>query len=83
MDSLIAAAGLGECNKLNFTNPPLEKTFGVPKQADPEGARELTMLWKEHKANPLDTPGEYLGACFDSSETVSFAITLDRTSCRA
>jgi len=51
------SAGLGECNKIVFTNPNVDKTFGVPKQADPEGARELTMLWKEHKANPLDMPG--------------------------
>eukprot|EP00892_Ulva_mutabilis_P008609 jgi/Ulvmu1/611/UM001_0619.1 len=54
---LIHYSGLGECNKLTFTNPSVDKTFGVPKQADPEGARELTMLWKEHKANPLDMPG--------------------------
>lgn len=69
MDTFVADAGLGECNKLIFTNPALEKTFGVPKQADPEGARELTMVWKEHKANPLDTPGEYLDVSSDSCGT--------------
>ncbi|NJR41658.1 MAG: cilia- and flagella-associated protein 77 [Akkermansiaceae bacterium] len=47
-------------NKITFGNPSMEKTFGVPKQSDPEGARDLTMVWQEHAANPDDVPGEYV-----------------------
>jgi hypothetical protein len=54
---LIHRAGLSEVNKMNFSNPSCEKVFGVPKHSDPEGARDVTMMWKCHKANPNDIPG--------------------------
>lgn len=54
---LIHRAGLSEVNKLTFANPSAEKVFGVPKMADPEGARDVTTLWKSHQANPNDIPG--------------------------
>lgn len=50
-------SGVGEVNKVVFANPSSEKTFGVPKQSDPEGARDLTMVWQESVANPDDVPG--------------------------
>jgi Domain of unknown function (DUF4483) len=55
---LLHRAGLSEVNKLTFTNPPPDKVFGVPKHADPEGARDVTMVWKCHEPNPNDVPGE-------------------------
>jgi Domain of unknown function (DUF4483) len=54
---LIHRPGLSEVSKATFTNPPPDKTFGVPKMADPEGARDVTMMWKEHVANPDSVPG--------------------------
>ena len=56
---LIHHTGLGEVNKTTFTNPGQTKVFGVPKKPDAEGARELTTIWKEHKPNPDDVPGEH------------------------
>lgn len=50
-------SGFGEVNKMTFTNPTADKVFGVPKLSDPENARDLTMLWQEHRANPDDVPG--------------------------
>jgi hypothetical protein len=58
-----SAAGVGEVSKVTFTNPPMDKTFGVPRLSDPEGARDLTMLWQEHAPNPHDVPGEHC-TCF-------------------
>lgn len=56
---MLTVPGVGEVNKIVFTNPSMEKAFGVPKQSDPEGARDLTMMWQEHAPNPHDVPGEY------------------------
>ena len=57
---LIHRAGLSEVNKMTFANPGPDKVFGVPKMADPEGARDVTMVWKSHVANPNDVPGVLL-----------------------
>jgi hypothetical protein len=54
---LIHRAGLSEVNKVTFANPAPDRVFGVPKHADPEGARDVTMCWKSHQANPNDVPG--------------------------
>jgi hypothetical protein len=54
---LIHRAGLSEVNKVTFTNPTAEKVFGLPKHSDAEGARDVTMCWKSHQANPNDIPG--------------------------
>lgn len=54
---VLHGSGVGEVNKIVFANPSTEKAFGVPKQSDPEGARDLTMMWQEHALNPDDVPG--------------------------
>ena len=54
---LIHRPGLSEVNKLTFSNPSPGQVFGVPKRADPEGARDVTSVWKSHQPNPNDVPG--------------------------
>ena len=60
---LIHRAGLSEVNKMTFTHPGPDKVFGVPKMADPEGARDVTSVWKCHEANPNDVPGACTSMC--------------------
>lgn len=47
---LLARPELGKIKKCLFKEPPPEKVFGYTAPKDPEGAREVTMLWKEHKS---------------------------------
>jgi Domain of unknown function (DUF4483) len=54
---LIHRPGLSEVSKATFSKPSRDKTFGVPKMADPEGARDVTMMWKEHAPNADVKPG--------------------------
>lgn len=54
---LVHRSGLGEVNKTTFLNAKKNKSFGVPRKPDAEGARELTTTWKEHRPDPSDVPG--------------------------
>ncbi|KAG1676647.1 hypothetical protein FOA52_008777 [Chlamydomonas sp. UWO 241] len=43
---------LGEVKKTTFSHPPPDHTFGYKAPHDSEGAREITMKWKEHASSP-------------------------------
>lgn len=45
---LLAKPELGKAKKMTFNNPSEDHVFGYTAPPDPEGAREVTMLWKEH-----------------------------------
>mmetsp|Transcript_37327 Transcript_37327/g.110224 ORF Transcript_37327/g.110224 Transcript_37327/m.110224 type:complete len:94 (+) Transcript_37327:288-569(+) len=47
-NQLLAKAELGTVKRTMFSNPPPDHVFGYKAPADPEGAREVTMKWKEH-----------------------------------
>ncbi|KAG2448704.1 hypothetical protein HYH02_006060 [Chlamydomonas schloesseri] len=49
---LLAHAPLGTVKPVLFNNPPPEKVFGYMPPRDPEGAREVMMVWKGHNASP-------------------------------
>ncbi|GBF97323.1 hypothetical protein Rsub_10014 [Raphidocelis subcapitata] len=54
---LIAAAHaeLGKPRKITFANPG-DRVFGLKLPPDAEGAKEVTMTWKEHTPNPHAKP---------------------------
>ncbi|PNH10582.1 hypothetical protein TSOC_002682 [Tetrabaena socialis] len=49
---LLTHPALGTVKPTQFNNPPPEKVFGFTPPRDPEGAREVMMLWKGHSASP-------------------------------
>jgi len=55
---LLVHSKLGEVKPRIFAKPPAEDfAFGVSKQRDAEGAREVSMKWVEHTPNPNSVPG--------------------------
>mmetsp|Transcript_39789 Transcript_39789/g.103011 ORF Transcript_39789/g.103011 Transcript_39789/m.103011 type:complete len:227 (-) Transcript_39789:115-795(-) len=54
---LLAKSELGKPKPSTFADPTDDRVFGAPNIRDPEGARDVTMVWKEHAANPNDKPG--------------------------
>jgi len=55
---LLVHSELGKVKPRIFAkSPPEDFAFGVSKARDAEGAREVSMKWVEHKANPDDVPG--------------------------
>ncbi|KXZ51614.1 hypothetical protein GPECTOR_12g578 [Gonium pectorale] len=48
VNPLLQHPELGTVKKTLFNNPPAEKVFGYTPPKDPEGAREVMMLWKGH-----------------------------------
>ncbi|GLC42646.1 Cilia- and flagella-associated protein 77 [Pleodorina starrii] len=52
VNPLLTHAELGSVKKILFKNPPTEKVFGFAPPKDPEGAREVMMIWKGHQASP-------------------------------
>ncbi|GFR52251.1 hypothetical protein Agub_g14785 [Astrephomene gubernaculifera] len=52
VNPLLNHAELGSVKKILFNNPPPEKVFGFTPAKDPEGAREVMMIWKGHQASP-------------------------------
>ncbi|KAG2488004.1 hypothetical protein HYH03_013441 [Edaphochlamys debaryana] len=52
VNPLLTHSDLGTVKKILFNNPPAEKVFGYTPPRDPEGAREVMMLWKGHKPSP-------------------------------
>eukprot|EP00197_Chlamydomonas_leiostraca_P002996 CAMPEP_0202865524 /NCGR_PEP_ID=MMETSP1391-20130828/6212_1 /ASSEMBLY_ACC=CAM_ASM_000867 /TAXON_ID=1034604 /ORGANISM="Chlamydomonas leiostraca, Strain SAG 11-49" /LENGTH=261 /DNA_ID=CAMNT_0049545383 /DNA_START=117 /DNA_END=902 /DNA_ORIENTATION=+ len=49
---LLAKPTLGKVKPLTFANPAPDHVFGYEAPKDSEGARELTMVWKEHNPSP-------------------------------
>ncbi|GFH07362.1 uncharacterized protein HaLaN_02150 [Haematococcus lacustris] len=49
---LLARAELGKVKPVTFSNAEPEHVFGYNVPRDPEGAREVTMIWKEHEPSP-------------------------------
>ncbi|GLI59395.1 hypothetical protein VaNZ11_001261 [Volvox africanus] len=49
---LLTHPELGSVKKILFNNPPSDKVFGFTPPKDPEGAREVMMIWKGHKPSP-------------------------------
>ncbi|KAL0044248.1 hypothetical protein WJX82_006772 [Trebouxia sp. C0006] len=47
----------GQVKCTTFQHPPEDKVFGAPRPLDPEGAREVTGIWKQHHPNPFSQPG--------------------------
>ncbi len=57
---MLTKANLGQARPFfarNFGAVPDSFAFGVSKPQDPEGAREVSGLWKEHEKNPDAKPG--------------------------
>jgi len=54
---LLAKSELGKPKPSTFADPNDKRIFGAPNIRDPEGARDVTMVWKEHAPNPDDKPG--------------------------
>lgn len=48
---LLAKPELGKVKPILFNKPAPDHVFGYTPTKDPEGAREVTMLWKEHKTS--------------------------------
>jgi hypothetical protein len=48
VNPLLAKAELGQVKKILFNDPPSEHVFGYQPTPDAEGAREITMIWKEN-----------------------------------
>jgi len=49
---LLVKAQLGKVKPSMFNNPPANHAFGYTLPRDPEHAREVTMIWKEHSKSP-------------------------------
>uniref|UniRef100_A0A7S3QQ17 Uncharacterized protein n=1 Tax=Dunaliella tertiolecta TaxID=3047 RepID=A0A7S3QQ17_DUNTE len=49
---LLAKAELGKVKPTMFNKPPPDHVFGYTLPGDPEHAREVTMIWKEHSKSP-------------------------------
>mmetsp|Transcript_15072 Transcript_15072/g.49437 ORF Transcript_15072/g.49437 Transcript_15072/m.49437 type:complete len:226 (+) Transcript_15072:24-701(+) len=56
---LLVHSELGKVKRCTYANnmPGGDFAFGVSKPRDAEGAREVSMKWVEHQANPDDKPG--------------------------
>lgn len=55
---LLIHSQLGKMKQCTFAKTPdPDFVFGVSKPRDPEGAREVSMKWVQHEANPDDKPG--------------------------
>uniref|UniRef100_A0A061R1H1 Flagellar associated protein n=1 Tax=Tetraselmis sp. GSL018 TaxID=582737 RepID=A0A061R1H1_9CHLO len=54
---LLAKSELGKVKPSTFANKNDDRIFGIPNIRDPEGARDVSMIWKEHQPNPDDKPG--------------------------
>lgn len=54
---LLAKSELGKVKPTTFPDKHDDRVFGAPNIRDPEGARDVTMVWKQHQANPDDKPG--------------------------
>eukprot|EP00891_Asterochloris_glomerata_P002893 jgi/Astpho2/2893/Aster-x0546 len=54
---LIQHVDSGKIKRTTFATPPEDKVFGASRPQDPEGAREVIGIWKEHRPNPFAQPG--------------------------
>mmetsp|Transcript_12688 Transcript_12688/g.27485 ORF Transcript_12688/g.27485 Transcript_12688/m.27485 type:complete len:295 (-) Transcript_12688:866-1750(-) len=49
---LLSKGELGKVKKSTFASAGPDHVFGHHQRRDPEGAREVTMMWKEHQPSP-------------------------------
>jgi len=54
---LLTKSELGKVKPSTFPDKNEDRVFGAPNLRDAEGARDVTMVWKQHKPNPDDKPG--------------------------
>ncbi|XRB01593.1 flagellar associated protein [Pycnococcus provasolii] len=55
---LLTKTGLSKSKKLHCSaDLPEDHAYGLAKARDPEGAREVSMSWQYHEANPDSQPG--------------------------
>ncbi|KAK9803407.1 hypothetical protein WJX72_007555 [[Myrmecia] bisecta] len=54
---LVQKVELGKVKRTTFQHPAEDKIFGITRAVDAEGAREVSMIWREHQPNPDDKPG--------------------------
>ena len=52
-----------QVKKIVFSNPPEDHVFGYMPTPDPEGAREITMIWKSHQPSPGEDFCHAFGLC--------------------
>ncbi|MEW5308766.1 MAG: hypothetical protein WDW38_000699 [Sanguina aurantia] len=55
---LLVHTELGQVRKCQFSNPGNNHVFGYTATKDPEGAREVTGIWKQHTASPPVVKGQ-------------------------
>mmetsp|Transcript_31764 Transcript_31764/g.38377 ORF Transcript_31764/g.38377 Transcript_31764/m.38377 type:complete len:234 (-) Transcript_31764:363-1064(-) len=54
---LLVPAELGKVKRTTVSLPAEDFAYGLSKPRDPEGAREVSMKWVEHRPNPDAKPG--------------------------
>ncbi|KAI8471426.1 MAG: hypothetical protein J3K34DRAFT_417093 [Monoraphidium minutum] len=56
-NSLLAKAQLGKPRPTTFVSPDPGHVFGIKMPPDAEGAKQVTLMWKQHQPNPHAKPG--------------------------
>ncbi|GAQ79831.1 hypothetical protein KFL_000390210 [Klebsormidium nitens] len=85
-NAMLIRPEIGKVRKPTRKLPGQEHAYGINMVQDPENAKEVTMVWKEHEPNPDNKPGPDFMAmnlasikseCTTASETRIFRETHD------